>query len=984
MKYPLRLLFSFLVVTTLLMTAVTPALAEDPPPPPAMNPDGSSGKTETAKSASSAADPAPSADAAPAAPAEVTSSTTTDFTRMPNYSPGGVATSGMGAFVGEALVNTNGDPVQQGVDLASLTISQAMACAPGKLPNWLGGVCNNTAYTLLQDAINAALPGWTVWMGDYFEDYHIITVNKSITLQGSLSGSAYVGDKLGSLLSGINVTASNVSIRDVMSYGEVNVASGTSGVLRLQNVTLYSPNSYGLRVSNGYLGSVILSQVNAFGNYYRSDINVLAGAGMVTVVNSTFDNTQADNGLSIWANNKVKLENVEVSGNYGDGLYVEYAKGLSIKNGIFNNNYDGDHAAATHNPASGLGYGINAFDSGAIHSAVLLQNVNAAGNDEDGVNLDMAGAVTIKNSGFAENELHGLFVNGYKTISLDGVTAKNNGWWFGDEGVNLNASGAVLVSNSKFEGNYGTGLYVDNSSTITLKNVKAANNFGDGAYLYGGTAPVSVLGGYYDGNEGSGLVVLSRGNITLNGVVATWNNYSLGFAGVDIDNCDFSAGACRGTGNVSITNALGQNVISNNWEMGLSIYTHGAVSINTLSANDNGYHGVNIDYAHGNVTLTNVSANGNGQNNYGSGIPYHLDADGVVVQNGGAITLTNVSANLNLDDGIYLDNSYATSARKVTIKNIYAMDNGYDGVVVYSNGDVSLNHLNSTYNAWSGLYIGTSGGVILSNTLGANLVANNIAGGRIDAGKSVTITGLSASNNLLGQGMDVNTTAGTGSVTITNSQFNDNGTHGLAVDTKGNITLSNVQANDNFSEGGAWLHNNYLAGKSVTVNNASFNNNGSVGLGIEAGGAITLNGIVASSNYDQGLWARNDYFGSLAYNVTINSTLGANLFNNNAQTTGYDGVFIQTGGNVTISKATANTNGDDGFQITFTGGIGKKITFTCSTANNNADVNFYVNNTGSSVAVYLRSSGATGNGAGADYLSSGNTVNWFFVRTNCP
>jgi parallel beta-helix repeat protein len=1002
MKHTLRLLLTLFMVLTMALSAVTPVFAEDPPPPPPVeNPDGSGAKQDKTESTETSTSAAPVDTPAVDPTAGQDAGTTDDFTQMPNYSPGGAANSGMGTFQGEELINTSGNPVDPGTDLAALLDPWAMACPPGAVPFWYtGGTCFNTQYAWLQDAIYAALPGWTVWMQEYFWDgANHVHIDRPLTLQGSPLGSAYIGDNVGGFSDSIYVESGNVTIRDVYANGMIYVAPGYTGALRLQDVNIYSPNWYGLWVAYGYSGNVILSQVYTQYNYYRSSVDLQAGTGTITVVNSVFNNTQWDDGLELFALNTVKLENVSVTDNYGDGLYVEYAKGLSIKNGIFNDNFNGSHTTHTRSPGDDLGYGIQTYDIGVTRSAVLLQNVYAAGNDEDGVYLTNAGPVTIQNAGFNGNWGHGIFVNGFGAITLDGVTASDNSSWSG-QGADLWTTGAVNVSNSSFEYNHSTGLLADTLGAVSFKGVKAAFNWGSGAEVYndysGTTQGVNVVGGYYDSNDYAGLYIRSRGNVTLNGIVATWNNGSGGNAAVDIDNCDWNGSSCSGRGNVTLTNSMGQNVITTNWMDGLRIETRGTVSINTLTASDNVRNGIGIDNCQfngvtglctgvGNVSLTNATANNNGQNDIGSGTPIYT-ADGLDVYSGGSITLDKVTTNRNTGSAIYLTNSDSSSAKTVTLKNVYALDNDNGGMVIFSNGAVSVNHINSIYNGGVGFLVGTWGNVTFTNTLGTNLVSNNTGGVNIENGGSVNINGLLASNNFIEAGLYVNSTYGIGSVTITNSQFNDNNTYGLNVFSMGNISLTNVQVNMNHHEG-AWLQNFWEPGKTVTVNKSTFNMNGEQGLVIDAGGNITLNGIAASYNAHEGLWVRNDYFNFMAaYNVTINSSQGVNAFNNNGYTgTDGDGVYIQTSGNVTISKTIVSNNYDFGIYIYHTGNwSGKKITLTCSTADNNFWAGIYVGNGNSNpINVYLNGSGATGNWL-SDYNWGGNTVTYYFTRTNCP
>jgi hypothetical protein len=987
MKRIIHLLLTVFMVTALTLASVTPALAEDPPPPPSVNPDGSGGTTAGAADEGRAS--AASTEAAQATLTEPAQDVADgSYASQPNYSPEGAATSGMGAFQGENLVNTGGNPVAAGTDLEALAAGLAYACAPGTLPDFItGGTCH-ASYAVAQDAVDAASAGWTIWFTAYFDDNADLHVTKSLTLQGNQKGSALLGDIGGA--NGIYIESSNVTIKDVYSRGAIESTDPLTGTLRLQDIFVDSLFGIGLYIDN-FSGSVVLSQFYANLTQKGSYIDVQDGAGTVTIVNSSFQNTVDNWGLGIYAKNAVKLENVNISGNYGDGAYIEYAKGLTIKNGMFSYNADGPL------PGDDWGYGLEAYDVGPTYAypraPILLQNVSADFNDEFGMLLANAGALTVQNAGFVNNYGYGLYLSGFSTASLDGVVAAGNAGSYG-RGVNLILTGAATISSSTFESNFHEGLQVTTAGAVTLKNVKVTSNV-TGAVIYT-TGAVTVLGGIFTGNSYNGLTIHTHGNVTLNGVVATWNNVSGGTAAVEIDNCDASGDKCWGSGSVTITNTLGQNVISENWKAGLDITSHGNVSINTLFANDNvgPGPGIRIDtcvydlftgkcQGAGNVSLITVTANNNGQNYIGGGVPTNV-ATGIDVRGGGTITLDKVTVQNNTDFGMYLANNETATPKAITVKNIYVLENLFTGAVISSKGAVSVNHINALYNHNDGLSINTGGAVTISNTLGANIVDNNEEGMHINSGSTVTITGLSASNNWNYQGLTIDSVYGPGNVTITNSRFNGNNQWGMRIYAHGNITLTNVQANNSITDNGAILKTSYLAGKTVTVSKGSFNRNGADGMDIFAGGNVTLNGVSASNNAYGGLYITNSYFDSIAaYNVTINSTLGANLFTNNG-IVGDGNVYITTSGNITISKAVSNAGYDgSGFQIWFNGTwSGKKITFTCSNADYNDKDGFMIQNAGSNpVSVILAGSGAAGNLV--DYYSSG-LVTWSFTRTNCP
>jgi len=863
----------------------------------------------------------------------------------------------------------------------------AYACAPGTLPNFLAGGTCGTSFATSQAANDFALAGWTIWLTSYFDDGQDLFVTKPLTIQGSPLGSAYLGQPGGTI--GIYVQASNVTIRDAYTRGDIESVS-QGGTLRLQDIfATTAPGGYALYVGS-HSGSVIVSQYFGYGSTYGAYINTLVGTGTVTVVNSSFEYTTSDNGLEIHARNAVKLENVNVSNNHFDGAFIEYAKGLSIKNSFFNNNSDG---VVNGN----YGFGLKAIDVGTSYGytrgPVLLQNVYASYNNEDGIYLGNTGALTLQNASLNYNQTHGMYVDGYSSGTLDGVIARYNGLAYG-EGVHLWLTSATTVTNSTFEYNDYDGLYVLTAGAVTLKGVKAYYNYNDGVDI-DTIGTVSVQGGYYSTNYYGGLVVDTRGSITLNGVVATQNNWSNGgsAAAIDLDNCQWTGSACGGTGGVTITNTMGQNVIANNYYVGLYILSRGTVSINTLNVRDNWHSGIYIDNCRyggsycmgvGSVSLTNVNLSENGIDWSTGGT--HASSYGLYVYSGGSVTLDKVTSERNTSYGIYLENDNSSTAKTITLKNIYAISNYAYGVTAYARGAVSVNHINSFGNYGTGLVIGSNSSVTISNTLGANIVENNYLGVDIDTSGTVSITGLSASDNYVYQGLTVDASWGLGSVTITNSRFNNNDDYGLAVYSQGNISLTNVQANGNLTMLGAYLDNVYVAGKSVTVNKGSFSSNGTYGLYIDASGNVTLNGINASDNHSNGLYVRNDYFTTAAYNVTISSSLGVNMFNNNSiATVTYDNVYIRTAGNVTISKATANSHfiGNAGFYIYHTGNwSGKKVTFTCSTADYNWNFGYAVQNVGGfPVGVYLNGSGATGNWI--NYPSWG-AVSWFFTRTNCP
>jgi putative surface-exposed virulence protein len=325
------------------------------------------------------------------------------------------------------------------------------------------------------------------------------------------------------------------------------------------------------------------------------------------------------------------------------------------------------------------------------------------------------------------------------------------------------------------------------------------------------------------------------------------------------------------------------------------------------------------------------------------------------------------------------------TSKTVTVKNTNTTDNYGAGLMILARGAVTINHLTSIFSHGSyGLYIdnwfGSVNPITIQNTLGNNVVNNNVTGVYLASYGNISVTGLSAKFNInYGAYIDNTFTNGStrGTVSIKDSQFSENDTYGLQVLSRNSITLNNVKANNNYGEYGALLDNQLEAGRAVTVNKSTFDGNYTYGLSIQGGGTVTLNNVSASDNmFDTGLYIDNTYQG--VYNVSILSTYGANQFNNN----GFVGAWIDTFGNINISKASANNNANTGF-IIYNYGTGKSLTMTCSLADGNL-WGLAVFNTGGTYPVYLKGTSFIGNAVNDIWSGGTGDTLLYFTRVNCP
>lgn len=509
---------------------------------------------------------------------------------------------------------------------------------------------------------------------------------------------------------------------------------------------------------------------------------------------------------------------------------------------------------------------------------VTLENVEVKNNSNSvGAYIDndeSTGSVTVNNSRFTNNGDNddGLQIAAMGNVTLLNIIATGNK----DEGVEINntysnASATVQVLGTNvFTGNLGDGLYIRSDGNITLNNITADGNNDDGADISNASsstnATVTLTGtNSFSGNTSDGLVVVSKGAITLSNVSA---NNNVNDSGVVLDNDETGA-----IGGVTIN---GTNTFSGNDNSGLSIVSRGAVNLDNITADGNKTAtGVSINnciwsggvcLGSGDVTLTGVLVFTNNGNN----------DDGLNIYTGGNVSMSDVIATGNLSDGVEINNTRSTTSSTVTIggTNVFTGNTG-TGLLIYSNGKVDLNNITAGTNSGSGVYVENQ-----TSTTNA----------------AVTFTG---ENDLVG-----------------------NRSNGLYIRSKGAITLSNITANGSTNGSGAYLDNDEPdAVGSVTINGANyFNGNNNYGLLIDSRGAVSLTNIIADGNKtEDGVNIENCNMSSGVClgsgDVTLTGTL---QFTNNGNDGNDDGLYVNSGGNVTMADVLATGNRDEGVEISNT------------------------------------------------------------------
>jgi hypothetical protein len=649
------------------------------------------------------------------------------------------------------------------------------------------------------------------------------------------------------------------------------------------------------------------------------------------------DNTDGD-GLRIFSKGAISLGNIIATNNGGHGLSIDNREskanaGVTINgSNYFNNNGD---------PTTGYGAYI------LTHGIVTLNSINASDNGNSGVFIDNcdydAGTQKCKKAPVAMNVLltgintfnhnaeYGLEVYASGMITINNVNASYN---LTEDGVFLKniysptKLGVSVLGTNYFTNNGNStgdlndwGIYILSRGAISTNNITASYNAGGGAFMdncgntsicYDATiAKTVVMAGYNTFNSNqqeNGLKIYSFGAVTLNNITATGNDGS----GAYISNqtkTDTNLDALITTYAYSVgTVTLNGYGIFNSNATGLFIASYGNVTLNNLTANlntDVTGAGVNINTVKEVTGTAAVAIKGyNTFNNNAN--------TGLMVVAEGAISVSNVSANLNgvlptKGRGLDLDNTSAATSTIILTGFINTNNNTAEGVLLASNGAVTISNLFVDSNGSADCDYGDHcHGVYVSNT-------------NSTTPQNVTINGFN---------------------TISNNEED-----GLHIESYGLVTLSNIVAHDN-TQVGVFVDNKNpalpTATKGVTINRINVSAHTKQGLYINTLGPVILNYIWADNNggvANHGVEINNKHNTASPQNVTIGG------LTNIIFSSGNDGLHIESYGIIGVSYITSNDNLGVGVSIDNSSALttAKGVTVTGINVNGNTKQGLYIN-----------------------------------------
>jgi hypothetical protein len=725
----------------------------------------------------------------------------------------------------------------------------------------------------------------------------------------------------------------------------------SNGAVTLKDLTAAGNAVFGAKVDNSgssAASAVTLNGTNIFNGNTSTGLNVVSKGAITAshIVANANGGAGNQDGANLDNSNAATPLNVTISGssqfngNGDSGLVVNSKGAITLNNITANSNRNGNGASLRNN--------FNPL----VHSAVTLTGTNFFNNNYDNINFLFTGGLIISTNGAvklsnitANGNTGGTTYNGWgalirndssvtaQSVTLTGVNTFNDD---SGDGLQIYSSGPIAASsltannnlqngavfvgnntgitltlNNFFENNGYDGLYAISGGNIAVNNLTAVGNGGSalgiGVYLdNGATGKTVTLNGVnlFDSNYADGLDIVSTGAVTLNNITATNNGVSGGFGA----NISAAALTIKGT-----------NVFSGNYSGGLYVNASGAITVNSLTANNNshGYGALLNNTANNmpNVTLT-------GSNVFNGNQLY-----GLQVNTYGMISVSNLTAIGNTTgDGVDLLNfaNPAPTPKTVIVggSNTFA-DNGVNGLVIASLGAITANNITayvsptgtSTGNSvsLSNAMTGAVGGVTLT---GANVFNDyqssptNQNGLLINSRGAVSLSNVTASGNgSMGASIDNSAASLPQTVKLTGVNiFNSNHSAGLFVNSIGAVAISNLQANNTTNGDGADL-NTSTGGStaSVTLLGASvFQGNYINGLYIQSSGAVVTNGITANENGIVGLSGKGVYIDNTFASTPQNvSILGtANVFNDNYSA----GMYVKSKGAIAAANITANND----------------------------------------------------------------------------
>jgi|GEM_PF-1763632 len=666
------------------------------------------------------------------------------------------------------------------------------------------------------------------------------TLNNITTASNGATGT-YVNVQTDGQLSTLNandVSSNHDDSRGIYFLTQLGGDIGTIAADGMTSINTAGAAGRGMEIIASGVGSTINS-ATVENSTFNSNLNmgllyqaITSGVITTSVVRNTTASSNTGLGIEMLAQvagsmSTVTLENITANSNAGRGVYI-FAQS------------DGDIATATvdnltaqnNTGAAGRGIEIGSTGNGSTIGNMTVENSLFSGNAQEGAYLyattnttTTTNTVNVTNVTSTANGIRGVYIVSSAAadmgqVRIDGLTSTNNLGGNG-RGLEVTATGVgasiagITLENSTFTGNAAIGAHLTAGSsasitTIGISDVTASANASQGLLVQaqsdGDIGTVTIEDTTTQNNTGAngvGLQVLATGagstvtsaildNITSSGN-ANAGIYGAGstngvLGSIEVSNSHATGGLVQGilfdgVGNGSITTATVRNsVASGNTGTGVSARGLTGGDIGTFVARDmtvqnNTGRGITVSAEAANSILTSATVrdsvlSGNG----GDGGVYILSQTTGLIT---AATVSNVQISNNVNRGLYAVALTGGDIGTLTIDN------------VTSNNNTAINGRGIQIQASNAGSTITTATVTNSTVTGNNSLGSyNVA---LDSGviSSLFISGMTATGNFQGIGIDAQTSASIAATAIQQSTVTNNTSSGIYIndDTTGSFVV---------------------------------------------------------------------------------------------------------------------------------------------------------------------------------------------------
>ncbi len=573
-----------------------------------------------------------------------------------------------------------------------------------------------------------------------------------------------------------------------------------------------------------------------------------AGVTISTSKNNSENNFDANEnmGMDIKTNGSITIKGLGTDNNYRSGLVMDnpQSKGKvsftdkSLVSSFNNNGWSGIYlrtmgmvnlagiGSISENGFSGLEIDNCIYDEGLGtclgSGSVILKNMNAERNGGDGIRVYSKGTINLNSIVSNENSEMGISLYNQVPLSIASVLLK-----------------AVTA-----DGNNNTGIQVSTYGNVNLGDMNANENLKTTGFLNDGDAVLDYL------NNLAGPDVWSF--YAESGVYYSFNLFESDID--DLNRNTFSANlelfdADENPVAFDSISGVGIHMLNAEWTPTTSGYYY--IEVSDLSDQDNFYRlsinngafvdmtyyfvdGISIN-AGKNVTISGKNTNKFNQNS----------VTGIYIETPGSIKLQNVSASLNGTEGAYLDNDLEESGTgSITISGVNNLNrssfsgNGWEGLVITTQGALSINFTNINVNGFSGI---DAWGNSKMSAKSVDVIGNAEIGMLLDSAGLVSLSYMNAGGNGT-NGLELYAEG----VKITGlNNVMDNGENGIWINSNGLVNLSGIDIRRSGQNGmSIWSQED----DAVILNKINVSGSGMHGISIHANAAITLNTVSSLLN----------------------------------------------------------------------------------------------------------------------------------------